>query len=154
MCCDYVFFKQKTAYEMRISGLSSDVCSSELRRYGPGRSGRAGGRRMAKRFGHNQRREMLALFKQLENDRLFGCAPAEPEDFVMSALPCELKPFSVTDEYERGRVERRVPCEMVLRAALKAGRAIEHAYVHSRLFNIDEGRYPLPNVTSHPAGLH
>src|SRR3546814_2075418 len=66
---------------------------------------------MAKRFGRNQRREMLALFKQLENDRLFGCAPAEPEDFVMSALPCELKTFSVTDEYERGRVERRVRSE-------------------------------------------
>src|SRR3546814_2822420 len=30
---DYVFFfKQKTAYEMRISDWSSDVCSSDLRR--------------------------------------------------------------------------------------------------------------------------
>src|SRR3546814_1089299 len=32
-CCDYViffFFKQKTAYEMRISDWSSDVCSSDL----------------------------------------------------------------------------------------------------------------------------
>src|SRR3546814_3778217 len=28
------FFKQKTAYEMRISDWSSDVCSSDLRRYG------------------------------------------------------------------------------------------------------------------------
>src|SRR3546814_3900383 len=27
----FVFFKQKTAYEMRISGWSSDVCSSDLR---------------------------------------------------------------------------------------------------------------------------
>src|SRR3546814_3329747 len=26
----YVFFKQKTAYEMRISDWSSDVCSSDL----------------------------------------------------------------------------------------------------------------------------
>src|SRR3546814_2909276 len=37
-CCDMlsqrlvcVFFKQKTAYEMRISDWSSDVCSSDLR---------------------------------------------------------------------------------------------------------------------------
>src|SRR3546814_4161936 len=34
MCCIYVvfffFFKQKTAYEMRISDWSSDVCSSDL----------------------------------------------------------------------------------------------------------------------------
>src|SRR3546814_8313079 len=34
VCCDVVcffFFKQKTAYEMRISDGSSDVCSSDLR---------------------------------------------------------------------------------------------------------------------------
>src|SRR3546814_7993067 len=31
--CIIFFFKQKTAYEMRISDLSSDVCSSDLRVY-------------------------------------------------------------------------------------------------------------------------
>src|SRR3546814_5079168 len=32
MCvCCFFFFKQKTAYEMRISDWSSDVCSSDLR---------------------------------------------------------------------------------------------------------------------------
>src|SRR3546814_19387653 len=30
MCIDFFFFKQKTAYEMRISDWSSDVCSSDL----------------------------------------------------------------------------------------------------------------------------
>src|SRR3546814_6603751 len=30
ICCDVFFFKQKTAYEMRISDWSSDVCSSDL----------------------------------------------------------------------------------------------------------------------------
>src|SRR3546814_7784682 len=30
--CMFFFFKQKTAYEMRISDWSSDVCSSDLRR--------------------------------------------------------------------------------------------------------------------------
>src|SRR3546814_7506866 len=29
-CCVVFFFKQKTAYEMRISDWSSDVCSSDL----------------------------------------------------------------------------------------------------------------------------
>src|SRR3546814_9129578 len=29
-CYDFFFFKQKTAYEMRISDWSSDVCSSDL----------------------------------------------------------------------------------------------------------------------------
>src|SRR3546814_666460 len=36
-----VFVKQKTAYEMRISDWSSDVCSSDLRRRPPGRHHRA-----------------------------------------------------------------------------------------------------------------
>src|SRR3546814_3902623 len=34
LCCDlflgFLFFQQKTAYEMRISDWSSDVCSSDL----------------------------------------------------------------------------------------------------------------------------
>src|SRR3546814_3819607 len=33
MCDCVFFFKQKTAYEMRISDWSSDVCSSDLRGY-------------------------------------------------------------------------------------------------------------------------
>src|SRR3546814_7410971 len=35
MCVAFVvfFFKQKTAYEMRISDWSSDVCSSDLNRF-------------------------------------------------------------------------------------------------------------------------
>src|SRR3546814_7401640 len=32
--CFFFFFKQKTAYEMRISDWSSDVCSSDLDRDG------------------------------------------------------------------------------------------------------------------------
>src|SRR3546814_9747901 len=32
ICIFFFFFKQKTAYEMRISDWSSDVCSSDLRR--------------------------------------------------------------------------------------------------------------------------
>src|SRR3546814_5605091 len=35
VCC-FFFFKQKTAYEMRISDWSSDVCSSDLIRVRPG----------------------------------------------------------------------------------------------------------------------
>src|SRR3546814_1288007 len=42
----FFFFKQKTAYEMRISDWSSDVCSSDLRRE-TRRSARSGGCRPA-----------------------------------------------------------------------------------------------------------
>src|SRR3546814_9878036 len=31
--CIFLFFRQKTAYDMRISDWSSDVCSSDLRRF-------------------------------------------------------------------------------------------------------------------------
>src|SRR3546814_4948622 len=34
VCVLFFFFKQKTAYEMRISDWSSDVCSSDLRNVG------------------------------------------------------------------------------------------------------------------------
>src|SRR3546814_4063290 len=34
VCVVFFFFKQKTAYEMRISDWSSDVCSSDLARSG------------------------------------------------------------------------------------------------------------------------
>src|SRR3546814_6793060 len=37
----FFFFKQKTAYEMRISDWSSDVCSSDLRTHMPWDGGRA-----------------------------------------------------------------------------------------------------------------
>src|SRR3546814_1077988 len=30
LMCDFLFFKQKTAYELRFSDWSSDVCSSDL----------------------------------------------------------------------------------------------------------------------------
>src|SRR3546814_10808263 len=34
LLCFFFFFKQKTAYEMRISDWSSDVCSSDLKHHG------------------------------------------------------------------------------------------------------------------------
>src|SRR3546814_8677760 len=45
VCCFVFFFKQKTAYDMRISDWSSDVCSSDLAVAGGARpQGRCGGR--------------------------------------------------------------------------------------------------------------
>src|SRR3546814_7167475 len=43
VCVDVFFFKQKTAYEMRISDWSSDVCSSDLARLCADRQGARGG---------------------------------------------------------------------------------------------------------------
>src|SRR3546814_1110611 len=48
----FFFFKQKTAYEMRISDWSSDVCSSDLFCYIPLGSGECGVGVEADRAGH------------------------------------------------------------------------------------------------------
>src|SRR3546814_5876696 len=42
----FFFFKQKTAYEMRISDWSSDVCSSDLQALGPFYQQRPFGKRL------------------------------------------------------------------------------------------------------------
>src|SRR3546814_4183394 len=46
----FFFFKQKTAYEMRISDWSSDVCSSDLEEDAGERRHRAAGAEQAQRF--------------------------------------------------------------------------------------------------------
>src|SRR3546814_8917666 len=53
LCClffMFCFFKQKTAYEMRISDWSSDVCSSDLKGLNP-----AAAERPAQPVGHRTR---------------------------------------------------------------------------------------------------
>src|SRR3546814_3701559 len=48
----YFFFKQKTAYEMRISDWSSDVCSSDLHRRHVARHAPPVGQVTSLAFGH------------------------------------------------------------------------------------------------------
>src|SRR3546814_10360760 len=61
MCC--FFFKQKTAYELRISDWSSDVCSSDLPRRGSQEQGQGvgGQRREGVRHRHPRRRRALSV---------------------------------------------------------------------------------------------
>src|SRR3546814_6486166 len=72
LCCVF-FFKQKTAYEMRISDWSSDVCSSDLKlfqkygwhyrngSYGPGVRCPPGGRQLS-----------IFLAQQINPSRFWG----------------------------------------------------------------------------------
>src|SRR3546814_4512028 len=53
-CCLFFFFKQKTAYEMRISDWSSDVCSSDLLKGTGAGIGGDGDRRMRLRRRHRR----------------------------------------------------------------------------------------------------
>src|SRR3546814_7340903 len=64
----FFFFKQKTAYEMRISDWSSDVCSSDLRRT------RARGRRRLSRL----RAEEQCRLQRLQGSARAGAGKRQP----------------------------------------------------------------------------
>src|SRR3546814_16253800 len=65
--CFYCFFKQKTAYEMRISDWSSDVCSSDLahglERHVAGQ-GEEGERHQSQRLAFTGLRQLVAELPQ------------------------------------------------------------------------------------------
>src|SRR3546814_6271332 len=58
----FFFFKQKTAYELRISDWSSDVCSSDLKRGVGGAAGRPPAGCQARRPGYDALRPAAADF--------------------------------------------------------------------------------------------
>src|SRR3546814_8386325 len=77
MMCYVFFFKQKTAYEVRISDWSSDVCSSDLAAWGQsvrstgcGGPHRSSGGRTAPLLGHDRYRGGFRLVGALRADRL------------------------------------------------------------------------------------
>src|SRR3546814_9224720 len=97
ICCVVVFFfKQKTAYEMRISDWSSDVCSSDLLAADPARLGQPG--RRPRRHPQERTRH------QLPGDEVPGCAMGH-EDGLWREPEARLRP-------ERSE-ERRVGKECV-----------------------------------------
>src|SRR3546814_13717279 len=84
----FFFFKQKTAYEMRISDWSSDVCSSDLPSCGPPPAnqplaiGGPGGHRCA-RFGHEGTNDAATDFAGLlcsgRRSRPIACCLGTPD---------------------------------------------------------------------------
>src|SRR3546814_1646616 len=72
MCVFFFFFKQKTAYEMRISDWSSDVCSSDLAKTEIG-------------WGHQIRSYVLQPY-QLVKDLRTGVTSTAPGDVLDGAL--------------------------------------------------------------------
>src|SRR3546814_14432508 len=66
------FFKQKTAYEMRISDWSSDVCSSDLGGTGHGRIGRIAQREVDRAEAACERERRQLIRPQRERDGTGG----------------------------------------------------------------------------------
>src|SRR3546814_9027577 len=65
-----LFFKQKTAYEMRISDWSSDVCSSDLEEVEDGGDHAAAFGRRGERLGHVEVGRLVASGDDRERDRV------------------------------------------------------------------------------------
>src|SRR3546814_2471981 len=118
------FFKQKTAYEMRISDWSSDVCSSDLARRidGDGRAHPAGERltdrhhhRFAiERIAHRPVTASRALENLAENRRRIavepiggGVGPAQP--FEPVRRPCEFAAQHAGNPANVGQMVRQLP---------------------------------------------
>src|SRR3546814_9670379 len=107
----FCFFKQKTAYEMRISDWSSDVCSSDLNMRGALKAlpdiGRALGRIA---IGRGSPRDLGQLRDGLNEARLLRERMGRLPD--MPALMAELLPLLDGHEIGRASCRERV-CQSV-----------------------------------------
>src|SRR3546814_17253816 len=72
LCCVF-FFKQKTAYEMRISDWSSDVCSSDLKKIPDGRAGVRGVRSPRPVTWRDERRATIMDFISILSIFVLAC---------------------------------------------------------------------------------
>src|SRR3546814_7978485 len=84
----FFFFKQKTAYEMRISDWGSDVCSSDLDRRPPPRGSPRHGRRL-RRKGSTEIPSQRSFFLYIANMR---AVTAKPPKILMLAITTAARP--------------------------------------------------------------
>src|SRR3546814_4895511 len=99
-CCFFFFFKQKTAYEMRISDWSSDVCSSDLDEHDAKRRGP-----VADVIDADIRESCIArwMIGQIQQG---GCHADQGED-RHDANGDLHRPAAFVDEYHRGASDQR-----------------------------------------------
>src|SRR3546814_10352277 len=95
MCVFFFFFKQKTAYEMRISDWSSDVCSSDLVYDRGGPYGARCAQRVAKRDGAAHGVDDILVQAQVADDgqglRSEGFVQLYPADLIQRKRSEELR---------------------------------------------------------------
>src|SRR3546814_7874567 len=115
-CVVFFFFKQKTAYEMRISDWSSDVCSSDLKL-----PHRKGGRVMKSAVivfpGSNCDRDLAVAFSEIsgrETHMVWHGDSDLPDGIDVIGVPGG---FSYGDYLRSGAMAARSP---IMRAVVKA----------------------------------
>src|SRR3546814_3680635 len=114
MCSDcwiffwfFFFFKQKTAYEMRISDWSSDVCSSDLislryRRQHLGAPHRGRG----KVFVHAGLEQDVMAFQQFLGAPQFQIVRTERRTAITGDEAASIQPITLVDFLQIGRATR------------------------------------------------
>src|SRR3546814_7124781 len=85
VCFVFCFFKQKTAYEMRISDWSSDVCSSDLRARAA-RAGRDTKTISVSVFGAKPEAAVLDRYAEAGVTRALLRLPSEGRDTILPLL--------------------------------------------------------------------
>src|SRR3546814_20862731 len=97
----FFFFKQKTAYEMRISDWSSDVCSSDLLVEGLSFTSAAKGRTVLRQAQHERKKGMalVVLAAML--------APAAAQAQALSCSPPDRIPVPRLERPNRGEPVRK-----------------------------------------------
>src|SRR3546814_16928835 len=133
MCGDFFFFKQKTAYEMRISDWSSDVCSSDLGRCGGlvlraarickvGRTAQPpihpdGGHRKTVRGNRRAGNRIIAM-----TDEQHNAAETEPAGQLPTIVAVHATgPISLRNTWSDSSDERRVGQEWVSTCGVRGG---------------------------------
>src|SRR3546814_16748923 len=100
----FLFCKQKTAYEVRISDWSSDVCSSDLREVERRRAARRGADRDLRREAERERRRHHCRDREPPVSELAGII-AEGRNRVAGALPRHDSPAPPVRRVENGSLQ-------------------------------------------------
>src|SRR3546814_16508569 len=87
-----VFFKQKTAYEMRISDWSSDVCSSDLIESSSLRQRAAGKVECARHAGNGS--SCAPVADRRDAPIAVGAAKLDQRNHIILSVPCRLRRVS------------------------------------------------------------
>src|SRR3546814_8413372 len=97
-CCGFLFCKQKTAYDMRISDWSSDVCSSDL----PAARIMLRGHHRDRLLGHvdPERQQLFIDVREMPRDEV-GVLMADVEVDIVEPRPLDLVVIRARDDVAR-----------------------------------------------------
>src|SRR3546814_9831758 len=129
----FFFFKQKTAYEMRISDWSSDVCSSDLSPSSPRETHRRGAVPVLK----NTRHEAFAraLAKGMSADAAYEAAGYKPSRSAASRLSSNVNVQGrVCELLERGARRAEIDNARTLQEMVRLGK-IGRAHIRNPVTN-------------------